>query len=95
MKTAWFMSHRLREAMRVVGGDSPLGGEGGIVEIDETFIGRKPDVEVHRGSQHKHAVLTLVERGGSARSFHIDRVSKEEIIPIVKANVDREFARHD
>jgi transposase-like protein len=89
LKTAWFMSHRLREAMRGVG-DGPLGGEGDIVEIDETFIGRKPGVEVRQGSQHKHAVLTLVERGGSARSFHIDRVSKEEIIPIVKANVDRE-----
>lgn len=89
LKTAWFMSHRLREAMRVVGSD-PLGGEGEIVEIDETFIGRKPGVEVRRGSQHKHAVLTLVERGGSARSFHIDRVSKDEILPIVKANIDRE-----
>ena len=89
LKTAWFMSHRLREAMRVVGG-GPLGGEGDIVEIDETFIGRKPGVEVRRGPAHKHAVLTLVERGGSARSFHIDRVSKDEIIPIVRANIDRE-----
>ncbi len=89
LKTAWFMSHRLREAMRVVGA-GPLGGEGDIVEIDETFIGRKPGVEVRQGSQHKHAVLTLVERGGSARSFHIDRVSKDEILPIVKANIERE-----
>ena len=90
LKTAWFMSHRLREAMRGGGREGPLGGEGDIVEIDETFIGRKPDVEVRRGSQHKHAVLTLVERGGSARSFHIERVSKDEIIPIVKENIARE-----
>src|SRR5581483_8572439 len=79
-EAAWFMAHRIREAMRA-GGLSPLGGGGGIVESDETFIGtlqgqggrkaarerRRQDI---RGHAHKNAVLTLVERGGSARSFH-------------------------
>ena len=77
LKTAWFMSHRLREAMRTVD-VGPLGGDGGIVEVDETFIGRKEGVEVKRGYGHKNAVLTLVERGGSARSFHIDGVTSKE-----------------
>jgi transposase-like protein len=88
-KSTWFMTHRIREAMRV-GGLAPMGGSGSIVEVDETFIGRKKGVEVKQGTRHKHAVLTLVERGGSARSFHIENVSKDEIIPIVKENIDRE-----
>jgi transposase-like protein len=90
MKTAWFMGHRIREAMR--SGDlSPLGGEGSIVEVDETFTGRKEGVEPKRGwAHHKNTVLTLVERGGSARSFHIDEATKEHIAPIVRANIARE-----
>ena len=70
-QTAWFMEHRIREAMR--DGDlAPMGGGGSVVEVDETYIGRKNGFEVSRGGWHKNAVLTLVERGGSARSFHID-----------------------
>ena len=88
-KTAWFMTHRIREAMRV-GGLAPMGGEGQIVEVDETFIGRKQGVPVRGGAGHKHAVLTLVERGGSARSFHIDSATVKEIAPIVRANLTRE-----
>ena len=88
-RTAWFMAHRIREGMR--GGDlSPMGGGGAIVEVDETYIGRKPGVEVKQGTAHKHAVLTLVERGGSARSFHVDEVTKAEVLPIIRANLDRE-----
>jgi transposase-like protein len=67
-----------------------MGGEGSIVEIDETFIGRKPGMPIKRGTNHKHVVLTLVERGGEARSFHVDSVKKEDILPIVHANLDRE-----
>jgi transposase-like protein len=89
LKTAWFMGHRIREAMRE-GGLAPLGGEGGVVEIDETFVGRKEGAEIKQGAGHKNAVLTLVERGGSARSFHVESVAKAEIIPIVRANLDRE-----
>ncbi len=89
LKTAWFMGHRIREALRA-GDLAPMGGSGSIVEIDETFIGRKPDMPIQRGTNHKHVVLTLVERGGSARSFHVDGVKKEDVLPIVRANLDRE-----
>jgi transposase-like protein len=88
-KTAWFMSHRIRESMRQ-DGLAPMGGEGSIVEIDETFIGRKSGMDARRGTNHKHIVLTLVERGGAARSFHVENVTKEEILPIVRANIARE-----
>jgi transposase-like protein len=88
-KSTWFMMHRLREAMRQ-GDLAPMGGAGSIVEIDETFIGRKPDMPIQRGTNHKHVVLTLVERGGAARSFHVDSVKKEDVLPIIRANLDRE-----
>jgi len=88
-QTAWFMTHRIREAM-ASGALPPLGGEGEIVEIDETFIGRKAGEEVRRGSSHKNVVLSLIERGGSARSFHVSSTKKEDIIPIVKANIAKE-----
>jgi transposase-like protein len=89
-RTAWFMAMRIREGMR--SGDlAPMGGSGSIVEIDETFIGRKPGVEAKPGwVKHKHAVLTLVERGGSARSFHVDNVTKEDVLPIIRENIARE-----
>src|SRR5579863_6372744 len=89
LKTAWFMGHRIREAMRN-GGLAPMGGEGQTVEADETFIGRKQGEPVRAGGHHKMAVLTLVERGGSARSFHIDGATIANIAPIVRENVARE-----
>ena len=90
MKTAWFLTHRIREAMRD-GALAPMGGAGGIVEVDETYIGRKEGVEVKRGwAHHKNTVLTLVERGGEARSFHIENADKESIAPIVRENIARE-----
>jgi transposase-like protein len=89
-KSTWFMMHRLREAMRV-GGLAPMGGDGQTVEIDETFIGKREGFEAKAGwVRHKNTVLTLVERGGSARSFHIDEATKENIVPIVRDNLDRE-----
>jgi transposase-like protein len=89
-KSTWFMMHRIREAMRV-GGLAPLGGEGETVEIDETFIGKREGYEAKAGwVRHKNTVLTLVERGGSARSFHINEATKENIVPIVRDNLDRE-----
>jgi transposase-like protein len=87
LKTAWFMSHRIREAMRVVG-VGPMGGEGQEVEADETFIGRlEGQPKRTQGWGHKNVVVTLVERGGSARSFHVDGVRVADIAPIVRANV--------
>ncbi len=92
LKTAWFMSHRIREAMRVVGME-PMGGDGKTVEADETFIGRlEGQPKAKAGWGHKNVVLTLVERGGSARSFHVDSTSVSQIAPIVRANVARETA---
>lgn len=93
-KSAWFLAHRIREAMR--SGDlSPLGGNdnggSGVVEIDETYIGRVEGVPKQRtGWAHKNVVLTLVERGGIARSFHVDSTSVADLLPIVKANLVRE-----
>ncbi len=86
-KTAWFMTHRIREAM-ASGKLPPMGGEGQVVEVDETFIGQKKDMPKQRGYAHKHAVLTLVERGGSSRSFHVDGTKASDLLPIIKANVD-------
>lgn len=88
-QTAWFMEHRIREAMRD-GALSPMGGEGGVVEIDETYIGRKDGFEVKQGAWHKNTILTLVERDGRARSFHVDNATKENIVPIIRENIDRE-----
>src|SRR5208282_5583580 len=84
-QTAWFMEHRIREAMRD-GTLSPLGGEGSVVEIDESFVGPTDGFEVRQGAWHRNAILTLVERSGSARSFHVDTVTKAEVLPIVREN---------
>ena len=88
--SAWFLSHRIREAMRT-GALAPFGGEGGVVEVDETFIGRKAGVEVRNAYHHKMAVLSLVHReSGSVRSFVVEKANMENMLPIVIANIDRE-----
>ncbi len=92
MKTAWFLTHRIREAMRT-GGLSPLGGGGGTVEVDETYIGKASFAkgkEPVKGPYHKRAVLSLVERRGLVRSFHVEGARANEIAPIVRANLARE-----
>ena len=90
LKTAWFMSHRIREAMR--SGDlSPFGAEGGIVEADETYIGREPNTPVTKGGAHKMKVVSLIDRDtGRARSFVVDNVNIKTIGAIVAANMVRE-----
>ncbi len=89
-QSAWFMCHRIREAMRS-GGLAPMGGGGGVVEGEETFIGRKKGVRKSKsGFGHKKVVLTLVERGGKARSFHVDSTRAADVVPVVRANVARE-----
>jgi transposase-like protein len=89
MKTAWFLTHRIREAMRS-DGLAPMGGAGSVVEVDETFYGNKEGFEVKSGNAHKNVILTLVERGGEARSFHVDSTKKVDVMPIIKANIARE-----
>jgi transposase-like protein len=89
-KSAWFLSHRIREAMRE-GKLSPMGGAGGIVEVDEIYIGRQKSLGVDTSGYHnKNMVVTLVERGGGARSFHTDGHSIADIVPIVRENIKRE-----
>src|SRR5471030_236156 len=85
LKSAWFMSHRIREAMKQ-NGTEPLGGLGKHIEADETYIGNKPGVKKARSTHHKHAVFSLVERGGKARSFHVDRVTAAKLDGIMRAN---------
>jgi transposase-like protein len=91
LKTAWFMSHRIREAMRA-GELAPFGGNGDVVEIDETFIGHRKGAGNPRGGYaHKMPVLSLVHReSGEARSFVIEKADRASIIPIVVRNIDRE-----
>jgi len=89
-KSAWFLMHRIREAMR--DGDlSPFGGNGGVVEVDETFIGRKKGAVKKRAFHHKMKVLALVDRDTrKARTMVIDDVRAETLMPLVMANVARE-----
>lgn len=93
-KTAWFMMHRIREAMRA-GGLAPMGGPGKTVEIDETASGRIEGApkRARRGmGSFGRTVLTLVERGGAARSFHVEGTTVAQLIPIIRANVGAETA---
>jgi transposase-like protein len=96
-KTAWFLAHRLRKAMEPGKNEPPLGGEGKIVEADETYIGKKDGKRKHRGSggaAHKRTVVSLVERGGKIRSFKIDSPKREDILPVLFQNVDRKSTLH-
>ena len=82
LKTAWFMSHRLREAMRVLKMD-PIGGAGKTVEADETFIGGKARNRAYREPLPKEAVMALVERGGRVASYHVSNVTAATLKPMI------------
>ncbi len=90
LKTAWFMGHRIREAMRTGSLASPLGGEGKIVEADETFLSKKKGAAKKHGYAHKMAALSLVERGGEVRSFVIDKANAANVWPIIDKNLSWE-----
>jgi len=104
LKTAWFMSHRIREAMRAGSLSPPLGGPGssGIVEADETYFGKVKEPMKTRtsgepfkkhgskGPANKRAVLALLERGGDVRTFHIARADKETVAELAKSNISEE-----
>ena len=92
LKSAWFLSHRIREAMRD-GSLAPMGGNGGVVEVDETYIGKASFAEGKEpvsGPYHKRTILGLVERGGRVRTFHAEGARAQEIAPIVRENLARE-----
>ncbi len=98
-RTAWFMCHRIREAMAPAAKEThgPLGGEGKIVEADETWIGGKEaNKHVHKrnkkniGGQGKVAVLALTERDGQSRSFRVAKVSGETLRPLIVTHVSRD-----
>jgi transposase-like protein len=90
LKTAWFMGHRIREAMRE-GELAPFGSNGGTVEIDETFLGNEADIPKRRGYAHKRKILSLVDReSGEARSVVVDSLKAASIIPILKENIAKE-----
>jgi transposase-like protein len=92
-KTAWFMEHRLREAMRVLN-PTELGGEGKTVEFDETFVGGKEKNKhgwqrdkKNIGGRGKEAVFALVERGGKVRSHHVPSVTGKTLRPILEGQI--------
>jgi transposase-like protein len=97
-KTAWFMSHRIREGMKPTGADAgPLGGEGKIVEADEAYIGKadgKRKGPKSGGFGHKMKIVSLVERGGKVRSQRIKDGTKLEIKDILRAHVDPKSVLH-
>jgi transposase-like protein len=110
LKSAWFMSHRIREAMKDSG--DILGSGGGIVEADETFYGHKKGMPSKPGGDNAHKILSLVERDGKARSFHVANVDHRNLKPILLSQISkqshlmtdgashyrvlgREFARHE
>jgi transposase-like protein len=104
-KSAWFMCHRIREAMRA-GNLGPLGGDGGIVEADETYFGKMEQARVSparkgrpykagsRGPRDKRPIVALVERGGNVRTFHVPFADKATVGKIVADNVARESRLH-
>jgi transposase-like protein len=88
-KSAWFLAMRIREAMRD-GTLAPMGGAGSIIEADETFYGQVEGEPKRRGTGHKHVILSLIERGGSARSFHLAGTRIADVAPVIRANLKRE-----
>jgi transposase-like protein len=114
-KTAWFLHHRVMEAMREGGLDlPPMSGPHGIVEADETYFGpvempsetttkgepfkrnprRRRTKGKYAGPANKRAIVTLVERGGKVRSFHVPRADKATVSRIVTENIAHEARLH-
>jgi transposase-like protein len=92
IRSAWFLSHRIREAMKD-GGLERFGGMGGAVEVDETFIGRdyekKPRGEKKgRGTSHKYKIVSLVDRTkGVARSIVVDDLKTQTLYTLLSKNI--------
>lgn len=94
-KSAWFMTMRLREAMRDGKFPSALGGQNKVVEADTTWVGGKEKnkhankrLRRGRGAVGKEAAFSLIERDGRVRSFHLPEVNAKTLKPILKAQLD-------
>lgn len=88
LKSAWFMSHRIREAMKDGGG--LLGGGGSIVEADETYMAPRKGTKVQKAGHHRSKVLSLVSRNGKTRSFHVANVDANNLKPILLAHIAKD-----
>ena len=106
-KTAWFLSHRVRKAMEKGGLTAPMSGPEGIVEVDETYHGkretaavlsrgrvRNPTKSGKSGGAEKRIIVSLVERHGSVKSFHVAAADKGTIGKIVRDNIAPEARLH-
>jgi transposase-like protein len=79
-KSAWFMCHRIRESMNPAVSATPIGGANKVVEADETLIGgKKKNRAFAKKEPKKHTVLTLVDRDGESRSFHVANVKAKTL----------------
>jgi hypothetical protein len=88
-KSAWFMAHRVREAMKP-SKPSPIGGHGKVVEADETHVGGSAKNRAYaKKPPKKKIVLSLVERGGHVRSFHIAKVNAKTLRPLIVKTASR------
>jgi transposase-like protein len=115
IKTAWFMSHRIRMAMAPGGKLPPMGGEGRVVEVDETYHGKvahpaeftkegkrfksrhggpATSKKSRFGTANRRPIVALVERGGSARTFHVAEANVETVAKIVRDNIDPKSRLH-
>ena len=88
-ETAWFMFHRLRECATDLN-PGPIGGSNKVVEADESYVGGKARNKAFGKPPKKHAVFSLVERGGEVRSFHVTNVSAKTLRPIIFTTANRE-----
>ena len=88
-KTAWFLCHRIREAMTAVGRPK-IGGGGKVIEADETFWGQKPGGRVKKGYHHKNAIVALVERGGEVRAFHVPGSTRQSVKAVLDEYADKD-----
>lgn len=89
LKSAWFMAHRIRAAM-ADGGMTPLGGEGSVVEADETFLQPRKGEKAVKAGHHRVKVVSLVSREGKTRSFHVANVDGDNLKNILLANVAKD-----
>ena len=88
-RTAWFLCHRIREAMDGAAPTGPLGGPNEVVGANETYVGGKARNCAFRKPAPKKAVVALVTRDGHARSFHVANVNAKTLRPLIVVNVDR------